>query len=65
MSPALIIENYKTSVLSFEADSPLNNNKVLLDFFTKTNELYIEKSEKFYNSKHIEIKDKEKKTYYE
>jgi hypothetical protein len=27
--------------------------------------LYIEKSEKFYNSKHIEIKDKEKKTYYE
>ena len=39
---------------------------MLSDFFTKTNELYVEKNEEFYNSKNTEIRDWEQKnTYYE
>ncbi|RHZ35627.1 dUTP diphosphatase [endosymbiont GvMRE of Glomus versiforme] len=41
-------------------------NKLLLDFFIETNNLYIKENEEFYNLENIEIKDKDKKnTYYE
>ena len=34
-------------------------------FFDKTNDLYVEKNEQFYNLEKREIKEKEKNTYYE
>jgi len=40
-------------------------NKLLLAFFAKTNDLYVEKNEKFYNLENEKIGDKEKNTYYE
>ena len=41
-------------------------NKLLLSFFTKTDNLYIEENEEFYNLENAEIKDEDKKnTYYE
>jgi dimeric dUTPase (all-alpha-NTP-PPase superfamily) len=41
-------------------------NKLLLDFFTKTNGLFIEENKEVYNLENTEIKDKDKKsTYYE
>ena len=41
-------------------------NELLLDFFAKTNDLYVEKNEQFYNLENKEtIKDKTKNTYHE
>jgi hypothetical protein len=40
-------------------------NELLLDFFDKTNDLYVEENEKFYNLENGTIGVKEKNTYYE
>jgi len=40
-------------------------NELLLDFFDKTNDLYVEENEKFYNLENGTIGAKEKNTYYE
>jgi hypothetical protein len=41
-------------------------NKLLLDFFIKTNDLYVTEDEQFYNSGKKEIiKDEVKNSYYE
>lgn len=40
-------------------------NKLLLDLFYKSNNLYIEKNEEFYKLEKREIKDKEKNIYYD
>ena len=50
-------------VVDEKKDLPFN--ELLLDFFAKTNDLYVEENEKFYNLENGEIGDKEKNTYYE
>lgn len=40
-------------------------NELLLDFFAKTNDLYVEKNEQFYNLKNNKINDKAKNNYYD
>jgi hypothetical protein len=40
-------------------------NKLLLDFFAKTNDLYIEKKEEMYELKNGKINEKEQKTYHD
>jgi dimeric dUTPase (all-alpha-NTP-PPase superfamily) len=56
MSLALIGE-YKKKGWSF--------NKLLLDFFAKNNNLYVEKNERFYNLRESEIPENKKNTYYD
>jgi hypothetical protein len=56
MSLALIGE-YKKKDWSF--------NKLLLDFFAKNNNLYVEKNERFYNLRESEIPENKKNTYYD
>jgi hypothetical protein len=40
-------------------------NKLLLDFFAKTNGLYIEEKEEIYELKNGKINEKEQKTYHD
>ncbi|KLL05067.1 MAG: dUTP diphosphatase [Mycoplasmataceae bacterium RV_VA103A] len=56
MSPVLIDKN-KEKGASF--------NELLLDFFAKTNALYIEKNEQFYTLEDSEIPENKKNTYYD
>jgi hypothetical protein len=56
MSLALIGE-YKKKDWSF--------NELLLDFFAKSNNLYVEKNERFYNLRESEIPENKKNTYYD
>ena len=55
MDPILTVE-YKIKDLSF--------NELLLNFFAKTNDLYIEEDEQFYSLKNGKINEQAKNTYY-